>query len=102
MIDWSHVEDEVARAQGIAWDGCHKIYVLMDGAALGTQIDYGYRQNEEAGGSRLFLRGEVEFFSTIKEWWQESCCLKFITAVTSDRYDDLIAQGADEEDEGDS
>lgn len=86
-------------AMGIAWDGCHKIYVLKDAEAMDTQRGYGYDENTKLGGSRLFLVSDVDAAQMLKSWWHHSCGLRFITAITSDTYDHIISQGWDDPDD---
>ena len=85
-------------AKGIAWDGCHKIYILMDDKAWDTQRMYGYDQNTEGGGSRLFLVSDVNAAKMLESWWHYSCGLRFISAITSSTYQDIIPQSWDDPD----
>jgi hypothetical protein len=99
------VLDAVEDALLIAFDGCHKIYLAMDE----EQADW-FRTNYNGTNcdDRTFTGTPDEMLSTILEWWGESCALKFINAVTTDRenpnagYKSLIGQGdwcEDDEDE---
>ena len=42
MADFSLVEERVADAKAIAFDTCHKIYLLMDDEQVETMRGYGY------------------------------------------------------------
>lgn len=100
MIDWDNVEEYVSNAKGIAFDTCHKIYVLMDDAQIAKMREYEY--------DPLYTNAEMsadEMLSTLKHWYAESCMLRFIEAVETvdgdpnDGFTTLIEQGARETDE---
>ena len=101
MIDFDLVEERVQDAKAIAWDTCHKIYVLMDDEQVVAMRGYGYDTlitNEEATPAQML--------ATLKKWFDDSCFLRFIDAVTTNHknqnegFETLIGQGeADEEDE---
>jgi len=40
--NWGKVEVAVEMAKGIAFDTCHKIYVLMDDGQMAQMKEYGY------------------------------------------------------------
>ena len=61
---WAKVEAALTGAHSIAFDGCHKIYVLLDDEQTAQQEAWGYRENDKPGGSRLYTVGEVDFLST--------------------------------------
>ena len=67
-----------------------------------------YAYNDNVRSVRTFEGTPDEMFATLKVWWDESCGLKFINAVTTDHenpnagYTSLIGQGdwcEDEEEE---
>jgi hypothetical protein len=95
MIDWDAVEDAVEDAKGIAFDTCHKIYVLMDTEQVEQMREYEYDliiTSEEQTPSQML--------DTLREWFDKSCPLKFIEAVETNTEDPnagfttLIEQGA--------
>ena len=101
---WDDVEVAVQFAQGIAFDTCHKIYVLMDDKQVELMREYQYDE--------IRTRSEMkpaEMFDTLKKWYAESCALKFIQGVHSvgenedenDGFTTLIPQGAEQEQECD-
>lgn len=103
---WSKVEEALDTAKGIAFDGCHKIYVLLDHAQVDLMLGYGY--GVDGDGSRLIhaIGSDAdEMLATLKEWFEDSCALKFVEAVESVRegqdpnlgFTSLIPQGFDEE-----
>lgn len=104
---WMKVEEWVKEADSIAFDGCHKIYVLMDSSQTLQMIDYGYRE----GGSQMLLRREgatpEEMFQQIHDWYDESCDLKFVNAVSTvegnpnDGFETLIGQWDDVDEDDD-
>jgi hypothetical protein len=80
---WDKVALMCEAAEGIAFDTCHKIYVLLDDAQMAQMKEYG----------------------KIRDWYAESCMLRFVSAVRTvkgdpnDGFIDLIPQGADSEDD---
>ena len=98
MIDWDSVEDALEDARGIAFDGCHKIYVLMDTYQVALMREYEYD----------FIHDCVEMnpsqmLETLHEWFDKSCSLKFIQGVETNHEDPnagfitLIEQGAQDD-----
>jgi hypothetical protein len=100
MIDWGLVWDKMEDAKAIAFDTCHKIYVLMDDEQVVKMREYEY--------DPLYTKDEMsagEMYETIKHWYAESCGLKFVEAVSTVEgdpnlgFETLIEQGAREFDE---
>lgn len=100
MIDWDLVEDRIVEAKGIAFDTCHKIYVLMDDEQMDLMKQYEY--------DPLISKAEMSasaMFDTVKQWYADSCGLKFIDAVTTNKenpsagFESLVPQGVNEFDE---
>jgi hypothetical protein len=68
------LEDAVAKATLVAWDGCHKIYVALDEA----EASY-FRGNYD-----FWLQGSpLAMLNAVEGWWENSCSLRFITATHS-------------------
>lgn len=97
---WECVNSALAKATAISFDGCHKIYVLLDDHQADYQaaLDYPF----------MVFASETtrpEMLATLKEWFDASCGLRFISAVRTvggdpnDGFDDLIPQGADWDDQ---
>jgi hypothetical protein len=98
MIDWDLVEEYTENAQGIAFENCHKIYVLMDTEQVALMREYEYdfvHTAEEMSSS--------EMLATLKEWFEKSCPLRFVEATETKNEDTefttLIEQGATDEEE---
>ena len=103
MVDmpaaWGRVRDELADAKGIAWDGCHKIYVLMDDEQMERMASFGYDPlmpvPEDAASEAL---------DVLCGWYEESCALRFISSIRTvkgdpnDGFTDLISQFEDQPD----
>lgn len=98
MIDWDKVEDALVDAKGIAFDTCHKIYVLMDDEQMAQMKSYEYDPLISAD-----TMSQTEMLATLKEWFEQSCGLRFISAVTTHPtdpnlgFEDLIEQGAEDD-----
>lgn len=97
------LEEALTSATGIAWDGCHKIYVLMDEEQLDLMQSYGYGDSE--GGSELMAieteQDRARAFEIVKGWFEDSCGLRFISAVRTvpgdpnDGFTTIVAQFED-------
>ena len=126
------IDTALESAVAIAWDGCHKIYVLMDEEQASLMLRYGYGNGgcgtgdgdsesrfqrvrryprptgEQAGRQTSILRPGVSYADdpaqaalTLRDWWEESCCLRFISTVRTvpgdpnEGFDHIVAQGKD-------
>lgn len=79
------VTKALENAVSISWDGCHKIYITLDEASHQRQIDWGYEPEP--------VTDKEEALATLFSWFDVSCGLRFIDAVSSDAgFDDVIAQ----------
>jgi hypothetical protein len=97
-FDWK-VGEKVGEAKAIAWDTCHKIYVLMDDKQV--EIMRGYEYDPLITDKE---QTPEEMLITLKDWYASSCGLRFIEAVSTNHenlacFETLIGQGEDEEDE---
>lgn len=97
-INWDLVEEYVQDALLIAWDECHKIYLAMDP----QEADW-FREEYP-----VVVEGSPEqLLSTLHDWFDKSCGLRFIQAVHTNLDDpnegfvNLIPQGAGEWDDWD-
>lgn len=80
---WDKVEDALKNAVSISWDGCHKIYIAMDGKSHDKQVQYGYKP----------LLIDDNSLNTLKEWFGASCGLRFINSISNGNvFNDLIPQ----------
>jgi len=95
---WAKVEVALEMAKGIGFDECHKIYVLMDDEQMEEMRGYGYDPLLSADDFT-----PTEMLATIRDWYAQSCMLRFVQAVRTvdgdpnDGFIELIPQGADEE-----
>lgn len=91
---WQEVELTVQDAKAIAWDTCHKIYVLMDDNQV--EVMRGYEYDPLITASEM---SPAVMLETLKKWYYESCPLRFINAVETNEenpnagFSDLIPQG---------
>jgi hypothetical protein len=84
MLDWDLVQERIEDAKGIAFDTCHKIYVLMDDAQMVKMKEYGY--GDEPDTDCLIYATEMsasEMFDKVKKWYDQSCGLRFVEAVST-------------------
>lgn len=92
----------LADAKGIAWDTCHKVYILMDDEQMQLMKQYEY--------DPLISETDMDadqMLDEIAKWWDKSCGLRFIQATTThpeegeEMFVDVIRQFEDEEEEED-
>ena len=98
---WSDVEYAVDDAHLIAFDGCHKIYLAMDEyEAQWFRENYNGKECDD----RTFEGTAQAMLEKLKEWYEESCALRFIQSVERNEKDPnagfktLIPQGAHDDD----
>ena len=97
---WDKVGETLSDAKGIAFDGCHKIYVLMDDEQMVAMKGYGY---DPLISAEDYTANEM--LTTIMDWYEDSCGLRFVQAVYTNNDDpnegfvSLIEQGAEWEGE---
>ena len=102
MVDFGLVEDRVSDAKAIAWDTCHKIYLLMDDEQVEKMREYEYDPLITSEESDPYT-----MFETLKNWYDDSCGLRFIEAVSTNHenpnagFETLIGQFENQEDEED-
>lgn len=93
---WNNVREALGRADSIAFDGCHKIYVLLDTRQTQQMADYGYGED---GSLLMRVTDPAAALESVEGWWLDSCGLRFISAVRTVEGDpnkgftNLIAQG---------
>jgi hypothetical protein len=101
--DWGKVEVAVELAKGIAFDTCHKIYVLMDDDQMAQMKEYGYDPLIAADTTT-----PEQMLTTIRKWYSNSCGLRFVSGVRTvggdpnEGFIDLIPQGADDDEDDES
>lgn len=76
--------DAIRDCHGIAWDGCHKIYVLQGEDTFRDMLRFGYGDGSD--GSELITVGRsatahLAAARTVADWYGRSCSLRFITAI---------------------
>jgi hypothetical protein len=100
MNKFDIVLDRVQDAKAIAWDTCHKIYILMDDEQVAKMREYEY--------DPLYTTKDMTpdvMFNTVQDWYDTSCGLRFIQAVTTNHedpnagYESIIEQFFDEKEE---
>ena len=81
----AEVEKALETASGIAWDTCHKIYILMDDNQMALMKSYGYEAIVPSSDPSFALE-------TVRDWWDSSCGLRLISTVST------VADGGDPND----
>jgi hypothetical protein len=102
---WEVVEESLNDAKAIAFDGCHKIYVLLDHSQVHQMAIYGYGYDEGTRLVHAIGSDKDEMLKTLKSWYNDSCALRFIDSVETVRegedqnkgFASLIPQGYEEE-----
>lgn len=95
------IAEALESAVALAWDGCHKIYILMDDEQANLTRSYGYGSGD--GDSEFqWIEHEPEgrnrAAATLRDWWDDSCGLRFINTIRTvpgdpnDGFADIIAQ----------
>ena len=72
------IYDRINDCKGIAWDTCHKIYILMDSEQVELMREYGYDPlitTDQMSADEMFL--------WVEDWYDSSCSLRFIDAVST-------------------
>ena len=80
-------------ADSIAFDGCHKIYVLLDKHQTEQQISYNYKHIVKADSTT-----PEELERIMWQWYEDSCPLRFISAIATnengtEKWIDIREQG---------
>lgn len=94
---WATVDDHANRALAIAWDGCHKIYLLMDETQVMEMRRRRYGKDND-GSALVTGTSKKEMRSLVHLWYEASCGLRFIHAVATsggdcvDDFTTLISQ----------
>lgn len=91
------IEAAVFGSDSIAFDGCHKIYIMRD--SIGTQQMQEYEYEHVVP-----IENVSEAVAKVVGWYEDSCGLKFINLVTdagkeNEDYYSVIAQFELDEDE---
>lgn len=81
--DRADLHNKIDNCHAIAWDTCHKIYISMDQKQTDKLREYGYDAIIKAEYTTPRI-----MYSTVLKWYKDSCCLKFINAVSTDKHGD--------------
>lgn len=94
MVSFDKVETALETAKGIAWDTCHKIYVLMDEDQVELMRKYEYDKVHS-----IVDISKESMLELLKDWYASSCSLRFIQSIRTTSpddedggYDNLISQ----------
>ena len=84
-LDTYLIDEFTDEAKGIAFDTCHKIYVLMDDEQVELMRSYGYGDANDPDS--LLTSSQLtpkQMSDKVVDWFLGSCGLRFISAVYSD------------------
>lgn len=104
------IREYTETAKGIAFDGCHKIYVLMDDEQMALMKEYGYGEHNPNFLISSDQLGPAEMATVAMMWYNDSCGLRFIQGVkttdetnSNEGFFNIIGQfeGNDDEDDED-
>ena len=94
------LHEVLSDAKGIAWDTCHKIYIMMDDQEVSQMRDYEY--------DPLLTSADTtpeQMLTEVLRWYNDSCSLRFIdvtsTGENGTEFYSLMGQFEDEEDDED-
>jgi hypothetical protein len=94
------LHEVLSDAKGIAWDTCHKIYIMMDDQEVSQMRDYEY--------DPLLTSADTtpeQMLAEVLRWYNDSCSLRFIdvtsTGENGTEFYSLMGQFEDEEDDED-
>ena len=94
------IEGFLDEAKGIAWDTCHKVYIMLDDQEVEQMRGYEY--------DPLITSDEqtpAEMLATVLEWYRDSCGLRFISATrttdTGTEFFDVVPQFFEEDEDED-
>lgn len=96
--NWQTIRATLDQTVSIAWDQCHKIYLLLDEGQHQQMIDYGYDPL-----IRVSHIGPDVALTILRAWWEESCSLRLVNSVKTvegnpnDGFTSLILQFEDED-----
>jgi hypothetical protein len=101
VLDLSKIDDFAENSVAVAFDTCHKIYMIGDDTELENMRGYGYQEivTIEDGATHKELAEQVSF------WYQHSCGLRFVEFVSTNAktgdtdFTTVIAQGEDDPEE---
>lgn len=91
---WSIIAQTLRQTTALTWDGCHKIYLVLDEQMREKMIGWGYGMVEVGDDTD----GALE---TLQRWYDDSCGLRFIESVRTvegdpnDGFVALVPQGQD-------
>jgi hypothetical protein len=107
-LDTYLIDEFTDEAKGIAFDTCHKIYILMDNEQVDLMREYGYGDDNDPDSLLTSYQLTArEMTNKVIEWFHGSCGLRFISAVYSDErgFVDVVSQfegnGYDEDEDED-
>ena len=81
---FEEVKEATATAKLVAFDGCHKIYIAM------TDVDA--KWFEDRDDYEINKSTPSEMYETVIGWYVGSCSLRFVSAITDDKFETVIPQ----------
>ena len=81
---YDKVLEALVGAVSIAWDGCHKIYIMADEVSQENMNSWGY--------NLVPVHDLEESLDTLYEWYENSCHLRFIQRFKGSDLTDVVPQ----------
>lgn len=94
---WTKVKNYINRANAIAFDDCHKIYILMNIEQTEQMYNYGYEDIFKINDNN-----KEQAYALLREWYYGACSLRFVEAVediNENKFETLIEQDFETDDD---
>ena len=81
---YTKVKEAIIDSVGIAFGGCHKIYILADNDDCNEMLEMDYEVN--------LIHNVDEAIHQLLHWWNQSCGLQFINKIKNGNLYSVIEQ----------
>lgn len=86
-MTWADVEKAIPKSKAIAFDGCHKIYLLLDDEQVALSRSYGYGDEGSFQHEMSEFPDSAAVLARLHKWFDESCGLRFINSISTNKAD---------------
>lgn len=86
------INNALSIAHAAQWDGCHKIWILLDETQVTKAIENGLSTAPELwiNIDPTSTTSLANAFRTISQWYDNACPLKFITTIHTENETDIF------------